>query len=79
MWVGNGNCKRITIAIFQSGRILITGGRNREQISKSYNFINRVLKENFDIVRKRKVTLPPLDSDSGTESSSESESESESE
>ena len=76
---GNGNCKRITIAIFQSGRILITGGRNREQITKSYNFINRVLKENFDIVRNRKVKLPPLDSDSESDSSSESESESESE
>ena len=38
--------------------ILITGGRNREQINKSYNFINRVLKENYDDVRKKHKELP---------------------
>jgi len=40
-----GNCKRITIAIFQTGSVIITGARNHEQLDESYEFINKVLKE----------------------------------
>jgi len=40
-----GNCKRITIAIFQTGSVIITGARNQEQLDESYEFINTILKE----------------------------------
>ena len=39
---GDGNCKTITIAIFQSGSIIITGARSLEQIYTAYNFINDI-------------------------------------
>tara|TARA_B100001094_G_C18193580_1_gene808998 strand:- start:3572 stop:4318 length:747 start_codon:yes stop_codon:yes gene_type:complete len=43
---GDGNCKKVTIAVFKSGKIIITGGRNREQIEKSYNFIKKFIDSN---------------------------------
>ena len=45
--VGDGNCKRITIAIFQSGSIIITGSKNFNQIDICFEFINKLLKNNF--------------------------------
>jgi len=39
-----GQCKRITIAIFQTGSVIITGARNHEQLDESYEFINIILK-----------------------------------
>ena len=38
-----GNCKRITIAIFQTGSVIITGARNHEQLNEAYEFINKIL------------------------------------
>lgn len=53
---GNGtsinNCKKITIAIFESGSILITGGVNFNQIDEAYNYICSILKKHEDTVRK---------------------------
>ena len=40
---GDGECKRITIAIFNSGKIIITGGRSINHLIISYNFINDIL------------------------------------
>lgn len=40
-----GNCKRITIAIFQTGSVIITGARNQNQLDESYEFINKILKQ----------------------------------
>lgn len=41
---GDGECKRITIAVFSSGKIIITGGKTFEQIETGYNFIYNILK-----------------------------------
>ena len=49
-----GNCKRITIAIFQTGSVIITGARNQEQLDESYEFINTILK------RHASETLKPV-------------------
>lgn len=38
-----GACKRITIASFQTGSIIITGARNQRQLDEAYAFTNRVL------------------------------------
>lgn len=42
---GNGQCKRVTIAVFASGKIIITGGRSIEQLVDSYDFIKGVLSD----------------------------------
>ena len=49
---GNGNCKKITVSIFQSGSIIITGARNHVQILTAYNFINKVINNDIDIIKK---------------------------
>ena len=38
------SCKRITIAIFQTGSIIITGARNLNQLEEAYDFMNTILK-----------------------------------
>ena len=49
---GEGQCKKITISIFKSGSVIITGAKLVEQIEDSYVFINNVFKDNFkDIVK----------------------------
>ena len=53
---GNGceqyKCKRVTISIFHSGKILIIGGSKKEQIKEAYDYINELLIHHyFDIVR----------------------------
>jgi len=55
--IGDGNCKKITIAVFQSGCIIITGSQTREQIEECYEFINGVLYSNIDRIEK-KVMVP---------------------
>jgi hypothetical protein len=51
---GNGekNCKKITIAIFESGSVLITGGVTFEQIEDAYNYITKVFKDNRNEIKK---------------------------
>ena len=41
---GEGQCKRITISPFSSGKIIITGAREMEQINEAYEFFNEILK-----------------------------------
>ena len=53
--VGDGNCKKVTTAVFQSGSVLITGGRSMEQIKDGYDFINSILKNEFMSIRKKKA------------------------
>ena len=42
----NGLCKKITVAIFNSGKIIITGGQSYEQLNTAYYFITDLIKEN---------------------------------
>jgi len=39
---GEGECKRITISIFRTGRIIVTGARQLMQIQAAYDFLNSV-------------------------------------
>jgi hypothetical protein len=39
-----GACKRITIAVFQTGSIIITGARTKRQLDEAYEFMNRILR-----------------------------------
>jgi hypothetical protein len=49
---GNGECKKITISIFQSGNIIITGKTIRTEINYIYNYIVKLFQENFDELRQ---------------------------
>ena len=53
-----GNCKRITIAIFQTGSVIITGARNHEQLDESYEFINKIIKNHTCEVLKVTAVNP---------------------
>jgi hypothetical protein len=41
---GEGQCKKITISPFSSGKIIITGAREMDQINEAYEFFNEILK-----------------------------------
>lgn len=42
--------KKISLFIFSSGNIIITGANNHNQINLSYNYINNILKENYSTI-----------------------------
>jgi TATA-box binding protein (TBP) (component of TFIID and TFIIIB) len=49
---GEGQCKKVTISIFKSGSIIITGGFLIKQIEDAYTFINSLLKTHYhDIIK----------------------------
>lgn len=47
---GEGQCKRITMSIFRTGRIIITGARHLEQIHATYAFLNSVFDRHYRTV-----------------------------
>lgn len=56
---GDGDCKKITIAAFSSGSVIITGARKIEQINDCYSFINKVFKDNY--MKVKKISAPFYD------------------
>lgn len=48
-------CKKITISIFKSGSVIITGGYLKEQIEDAYAFINHLFKEHFHDIKKLSI------------------------
>lgn len=57
---GEGDCKKITVAIFQSGCIIITGAQTEEQINTTYEWINNILIQNKDKIEKKNITFPDM-------------------
>jgi TATA-box binding protein (TBP) (component of TFIID and TFIIIB) len=51
------NCKKITISVFQSGCILITGVTKKEHIDTGYNFIVNVIKNHASKVKRVKLMI----------------------
>lgn len=43
-------CKRITVAVFKSGKIIITGGRDKSDISVAHKFITEFIHENKEFI-----------------------------
>lgn len=56
--IGKGECKKITIAVFQSGCIIITGGQSIAQIDEAYKFICMCIQDNVDAIKKINIQLP---------------------
>lgn len=46
------SCKRITIAIFQSGKVIITGSNRMRQTKDAYNTINKIIYKNYQDIRR---------------------------
>lgn len=47
-----GSCKKITIAAFQTGSIIITGARNQRQLDEAYEYINEILQTHRAAIAK---------------------------
>ena len=47
---GEGECKRITMSIFRTGRIIITGAREMKQIEAAYNFLNKTFEKHHKAI-----------------------------
>ena len=50
----DNTCKKITIAAFKSGKIIITGGRSKDNIQTAYKFITEFINENSDMILVKK-------------------------
>lgn len=46
------SCKRITIAIFQSGKVIITGSNRMRQTKDAYNTLNKIIMNNYNDIRR---------------------------
>ena len=46
---GDGDCKKITIAVFKSGKIIITGGQHTDQLETAYYFIKEFIEERKEL------------------------------
>lgn len=55
--VGEGNCKKITIAVFQSGCVIITGAQTIEQIDDAYLYICTVFHKHYDTIKKNSIPV----------------------
>ena len=55
---GDGKCKKVTVAIFQSGKVLITGSNSFEQVDEAYRFIKQIIMENKEKIHWVPPVLP---------------------
>ena len=44
---GNGDCRRISVAVFGTGKILIAGAKNDTQLIDTYHYIVKILQDNY--------------------------------
>jgi TATA-box binding protein (TBP) (component of TFIID and TFIIIB) len=54
-----GHCKKITIAPFRTGKIIITGAKFMEQLTDAYKFLNGVFQKHADQVLREFVADAP--------------------
>jgi TATA-box binding protein (TBP) (component of TFIID and TFIIIB) len=71
---GDGECKKITISVFKSGSIIITGGRLIKQIEDAYSTINGIFRENYHEINKLSI-LDFMDEDNEEEEDDENQEE----
>lgn len=63
---GEGCCKTVTACVFQTGKVIITGGNDYEQVQYVYSFINDLIKRHYDEIYYREpLLLMPTDSTTG--------------
>ena len=57
---GDGQCKRVTLSVFQTGKIIITGARKIEQIVEVFHYFNDILAKHSDEILR--IPSTPLTS-----------------
>ena len=62
---GIGKCKKITVSPFQTGQVIITGGRTMGQIYEAYEFIKSVFRDNADEILRKQYVLPEATAGAG--------------
>lgn len=50
--LAGAECRKITIAVFQSGCVIVTGGHSYQQIEQAYEYILGLLIKHMDCIRK---------------------------
>jgi len=45
---GENDCRRISIAVFSTGRILIAGSKTNEQLNSTYEYVIKILQDNYN-------------------------------
>lgn len=55
---GDGDCKKITIAVFRSGCVLVTGGSEYKHIDNAYAFVCKLLKKCKDDIHMEMIVEP---------------------
>jgi TATA-box binding protein (TBP) (component of TFIID and TFIIIB) len=58
--IGPGECKRITMSVFQTGKIIVTGGRYLYQLEEAYNFLNTVIQNHAHEILKIPTAVEPV-------------------
>jgi len=58
----DGRCKKVTVSVFQSGKVLITGATTYEQINEAYRFICGVVTKHRDSLEWTIPIMPSLSS-----------------
>jgi TATA-box binding protein (TBP) (component of TFIID and TFIIIB) len=61
-----GECKKITISPFQTGQVIITGGRTMEQINEAYEFIKGVFTTHANDILRKMYVLPTAEPSADT-------------
>lgn len=56
----DGDCRKVTIAVFQSGCVIITGAHTLQQVHWAYDCITRFVDSVYDDVVKRELPLPSV-------------------
>lgn len=55
---GEGECKKVTVAIFDSGKILITGANSFDQVNDAYRYICSIIQHHQMEIQKVLPILP---------------------
>lgn len=52
---GDGECKKVTVSVFHSGNVLITGANKLEQIDETYQFVTGIFKDKQHEIEIRSI------------------------
>jgi len=66
-----GACKKITISSFQTGNVIVTGGRTMAQTDEAYNFIKGLFTKHQEDVLRKEYVLPETEEPTKTKGKSE--------
>ena len=52
---GEGDCRRISVAVFGTGKVLIAGAKNDNQLYDTYNYIVKLLQSNYKSIVQQSI------------------------